>query len=241
MSAVLAVDDLTVTFQGFCLGPLDLSVGPGICAVLGPNGSGKSTLIGALMGLVRVSSGSVGWAGHDLPSRSSEVLRDVGYVSDSADDVFPQLSAAEYWSFLASIRARTYREDARELSERAILLADRLSLAQVDDRIEGYSLGMRRKTQLIGALMTRPRLLVVDEPQNGLDFSSSNELRSILVEAADSGCTVLMSNHDLDSVARVAHRVLVLQDGAVVGDLQVDGGRRRGHELEDYVRDRLGV
>lgn len=234
----LRLDSLQHDYPGFTLGPVSLDVHPGVTAVLGPNGSGKSTFIRALLGLLPGSTGEVLWSGSDLRARASETLRDVAYVSDDGDDVYEQLTALEYWRFVAAIRGHSYGEDADRLVTGALELADRLALEQLEQRISGYSLGMRRKTQLIGALMTRPRLLVVDEPQNGLDFFSSHELRTVLTEIAAGGGTVLMSNHDLDSVARTADRIVVLNQGRVAGDRRLDDGSS-GHDLEHFVRDSL--
>ena len=94
-------------------------------------------------------------------------------------------------------------------------------------------MGMRRKAQLITGLMVDPQVLIVDEPQNGLDFVSANEVRAIFTRMSDEGRSVIMSNHDLDSVARMANRLVVLRHGQVVG--QSADRFASGSECEAFV------
>lgn len=213
----LRVTDLRVAFSEFTLGPIDLSVANGITAVLGPNGSGKTTLLRAMNGLVPRAGGRVGVDGLDLMSRTPEGLRRCAFVPDGDALAFPELSLHEFWSFYADIRRRSYGQDRDEVLDRAYDLAERLALDPGTVRMGEFSLGMRRKAQLITGLMTAPDVLMVDEPQNGLDFVSSHEVRQVLAEARDAGCVVVMSNHDLDSVARIADSIVILSRGTVVG------------------------
>lgn len=216
-SRTLTVRGLRVGFPEFTVGPIDLTVAEGITAVLGPNGSGKTTLLRAMNGLVPGATGSVDADGSDLMARSPEGLRRCAFVPDGDALAFPELSLHEFWSFCADVRHRSFGDRREEMLDRAYALADRLSLEPGSVRMGEFSLGMRRKAQLITGLMTQPDILMVDEPQNGLDFVSSHEVRRLLAEARDSGCLVLMSNHDLDSVARVADSIVILRQGAVVG------------------------
>lgn len=236
----LELDHISVRFDGFTLGPLNIDVEPGVTAVLGPNGSGKSTLLRSVVGLVRGAHGRALWGDLDLMTRPLEGFRAMTYVSDEVTDLFEQLTMAEYWQLAAAMRNRSFGEDVQDLLENAVEYAERLHLSAWDTPIRRCSLGMRRKTQLIGALMCHPRLLLVDEPQHGLDFSSSQALRTIFSELASTGGSVLMSNHDLDSVARIASRVLVLRSGKVVGDRDLAGDGVGGHDIERYVTERLG-
>lgn len=121
----------------------------------------------------------------------------------------------EFWSFYADVRAATFGDDPDELLTRAFALADRLALDPGRRRLRESSSGMRRKAQLITGVMSQPRLLMVDEPQNGLDFISSHEVRVIIAELREAGATIVMSNHDLDSVARMADHVIVVRDGSL--------------------------
>jgi ABC-2 type transport system ATP-binding protein len=212
---VFDVRDVTVTYPSFSLGPVTLSIEDGITAVLGPNGSGKTTLFKAITGLVPGATGRVSAFGADLMAREPEALRRTSYVPDGEAMLFSELTAQETWALCAHLRSRRYGEDEPLLLRRACAYAERLDLRSGGTRIGEFSLGMRRKTQLVLGLMTEPDLLLVDEPQNGLDFTSSQEVRSILIELQTAGRIVVMSNHDLDSVARIAQSVVVLRQGRI--------------------------
>ncbi|MFC8192512.1 ATP-binding cassette domain-containing protein [Cellulomonas sp. NPDC057328] len=220
---MLQVVDLAVHYRGFTLGPVDLEVDTGtFVSLVGPNGSGKSTLIRSLLGLRRPDTGAALWDGRPLLARDPAVVTEVGYVSDSPGDVIGELTAVEYWQY-----ARTAHERARgtalpHLIDRARDYADRLELPLTAKPLDALSLGTRRKAQVVAALMAHPRLLVLDESFIGLDFLASRAFEGLLRERVADGCTVLSSNHDLDLAARLSDRVVVLYDGSVVLDSDVD-------------------
>lgn len=224
--AILSVRDLRVSFERFTLGPVSFEVGPGITAVLGPNGSGKTTLMRAMNGLVPGAVGHVevaadhGAPALDLRQRDHDAIRLTSFVPDGDEFLFPELDVAEYFIFLASVRHRAYGEDPASTLERAADISERLGLEWPDVAVGELSMGNRRKVALVAALMVRPRILIVDEPQNALDFVSSRALRAVLHEIALEGTAVLMSNHDLDSVARMADAVLILAEGELVASSQ---------------------
>ncbi|HMT32558.1 MAG TPA: ABC transporter ATP-binding protein [Dermatophilaceae bacterium] len=213
----LTISSLQVSYGAFTLGPIDVTIGPGVTAVLGPNGSGKTTLLRAVNGLIPQATGSATADGVDLMHRQSRHMRDWIYVPDSDEMLLDEFTIDEFWSFYADVRAATFGDDPDELLTRAFALADRLALDPGRRRLREFSLGMRRKAQLITGVMSQPRLLMVDEPQNGLDFISSHEVRVIIAELREAGATIVMSNHDLDSVARMADHVIVVRDGKLVG------------------------
>lgn len=230
---VIEVSSLGVTRGEFTLGPIDLTVGPGVTAILGPNGSGKSTLLRAMNGLIPQARGNAWVDGADLMLRQSATLRRVAFVPDTEELLFSEMQLHEFWSFVATVRERTFGEDPGVILDRAEELADRLGLQPGRRRIREFSMGMRRKAQLVTGLMVEPDVLIVDEPQNGLDFVSANEVRAIFTRMGEQGRTVIMSNHDLDSVARMADRLVVLRRGQVVG--QSDDRFESGSECEAFV------
>lgn len=229
----IEIEGLGVRYTGFELGPLHLSIPAGITAVLGPNGSGKTTLLRAVNGLVPGATGRAVVDGTDLTKRVTRAPAHIVFIPDSDELLFPELSLGEFWSFYADVRERAYGDDADGLLCRAFEYADRLHLDPGRTRLREFSLGMRRKTQLITGFMVNPSVLMVDEPQNGLDFVSSHEVRRILTEMRSEGATILMSNHDLDSVARMADRIVVLRGGRIVGRSQ--HGFESAADCERYV------
>lgn len=217
----------------FTLGPVDLTVGPGITAILGPNGSGKSTLLRAMNGLIPQARGTARVDGDDLMLRTSATLQRVAFVPDTEELLFSEMQLYEYWSFVSTVRERTFGEEPERLMARAEGFAERLGLQPGRRRIREFSMGMRRKAQLVTGLMVDPDVLIVDEPQNGLDFVSANEVRAIFTRMGEEGRSVIMSNHDLDSVARMADRLVVLRHGQVVG--QSESRFASGSDCEAFV------
>jgi ABC-2 type transport system ATP-binding protein len=220
----LIVTDMTVAYPMFQLGPLSCHLAHGgVMALIGTNGSGKSTFIRSLLGLEQLRSGSIEWEGAPLNTRSPLTLSGVGYVSDSNADVLAEFTPEEYWSYrlLAYERARHLRDPdamrrARDVANLLDFPVDRQS------RITSLSLGTSRKAQLIGALMTAPDLLILDEPFIGLDFIASRALENVLRAVNQRGTTILISNHDLTLAARLATDVMVLHQGSVVLSGSVD-------------------
>lgn len=213
----IAIDGLRVEYPGFVLGPINVDVEPGITAIIGPNGSGKTTLLRAINGLVPGAAGRATVKTVDLMARTHAGMKSCVFVPDGDEFLFSEMSLPEFWRFYCSVRLRSYGDDPEELLVRAYELASRLQLEPGDTRIRDFSLGMRRKAQLITGLMTRPEVLMIDEPQTGLDFVSSHKLREILRESCGGDSVILMSNHDLDSVARVADTIIILRAGVIVG------------------------
>lgn len=229
----LYIQGLTVSFPDFQLGPVDMSLGPGITAILGHNGSGKTTLLRAINGMLPEAHGAAVTDDYDLMGRDVESRRRSVFVPDGDDLLFPELTANQFWSFLVGIREKSFGDDPERLIERIAGLSEQLGLEPGDARLGNFSLGMKRKMQIICGVSADPDLLIVDEPQSGLDFISSREVRTILTELRDRGSTVVMSNHDLDSVARVADHVVILRDGQVVG--RSEEKFQSGQDCEDFV------
>ncbi|GAA3745769.1 hypothetical protein GCM10022239_21720 [Leifsonia bigeumensis] len=211
----LTVVDLTVEYAEFRLGPVDVSLEPGeLLALLGTNGSGKSTLLRALLGLQGTTGGGAFWNGEPLSPRTRLSVSQVGYVSDSSHDLLPEFTALEYWQYclLAFEKARGRRMP--EALDRARGLADALDFpATKRVPLAGLSLGTARKAQIIAALMTSPRLILLDEPFLGLDFLSARALESVLGQSRDEGAAIIVSNHDLDLASRLADSVVLLHRG----------------------------
>lgn len=211
--AVVRATDLVVTYPRFQLGPVTLELQPGTLTCLtGPNGAGKTTLIRALLGLLPADGGHVELAGTPAPQRDPVALRQVGYVPDDQDALIEELTAEELWDLHACAHARVHG-DVSAMRARAAELAQRLDFTPPDDPIAGYSHGMRKKTQLVAALLHEPALLVVDEPRNGLDPIGIERLERILRDERDSGTALLAASHDLWWAERMADAAWVIDQG----------------------------
>ena len=214
---MLNICDLQATAGDFVLGPVTHDFRRGITSIIGPNGSGKTTLFTSLVGDGRVDSGTVMWNGSALGHRDFGAWHGVSYIPDSSHTLFDEMTSEETWAMAARVQELHRATDTIILLEEAFSLAEKLGFSEFDKRTKNLSLGNRKKSRLICGLMNRPSLLLVDEQQNGLDFLTSIALRAQLQELVrDEGSTVVMSNHDLDSVARSSDEILALRGGRLV-------------------------
>ena len=186
---------------------LDLSVRQGeVFGFLGPNGAGKTTTIRLLLALLRPTAGRA-WI-HGVPAADIEAAhRHVGYVPGEVA-LWPQLSGREILTVLGNVSGRVDAALREELIERF-----RLDPGQ---RARSYSKGNRQKVALIAAFMTRPDVLLLDEPTAGLDPLMEAEFQALAREAVAQGQTIFLSSHLLDEVEDLCHRVAILRAGRLV-------------------------
>jgi ABC-type multidrug transport system ATPase subunit len=180
---------------------------------LGPNGSGKTTLVRMLLGLVYATSGEIEVMGRPMPRRAAEVLPQIGALVEGPS-AYGHLSGRANLALIdAAGRAGRRRTRRRRIAE----ALERVGLAGIDNRpVKTYSLGMRQRLGLAAALMRAPRLLILDEPTNGLDPRGIREVRDLLIELNKAGTTVFMSSHQLTEVEQLCTRVGVIDRGRLV-------------------------
>jgi ABC-2 type transport system ATP-binding protein len=205
---------------------LDLRVASGhITGFLGRNGAGKSTTIKMLLGMSRPTSGSGLLLGRpvDDPRENRDVRRHVAYVAEDKQ-TYAYMTVAQMIAF-----TRSFYDDWRPEVEARLLKQYDLPLRR---RVKALSKGMRTKLALLLALARRPKLLILDEPSEGLDPVSIEELLQSLVGAAADGTTVFFSSHQIAEVERVADHVCVIDRGRLVVDASLDEIRREFRRLE---------
>lgn len=188
---------------------LDLTVEEGgVFGFLGPNGSGKTTTIRVLLGLVRPEAGDVRVLGRPVPESLPEVIPHIGALVESPQ-LFPNFSGRRNLRLLAGVAGLP---DSRvdEVLEQ-VGLTDRAS-----DRVKGYSLGMRQRLGIAAALLKKPRLLVLDEPSNGLDPAGIREVRELLRSLGAAGVTVFVSSHLLGEVEQMCDHVAIVARGKLL-------------------------
>lgn len=207
---------LTKYYSGIpALRGLSLRMQPGaIVGLLGPNGSGKSTTVSIVTGLREPSSGQVFFDGRNISEHLFEYKARLGYVPEEAH-LYTFLSGREQLELVG--RLRRIRAGLRERKIAALLELFGLAGA-ADQSISGYSKGMRQKILIIAALLHDPDVIVLDEPESGLDFSASLVLRHLIGILAARGKVVLYSSHVLDYVERLCAEVIVLHRGSVVAE-----------------------
>lgn len=192
------------------LNDVSLALSPGIVGLLGPNGAGKTTLIKLLTGQLRPDLGRVLIGGRDAWTAAARRL--LGYCPD-VDAFYEEMSGRAFVRTMARLQGLG-RQAAREATDRA------LSEVGMTDRahrvVRGYSKGMRQRIRLAQALVHDPRLLVVDEPLNGVDPVGRRELMDLFRRLADQGRTVLVSSHILEEMDQLAGRVVFMGRGRVL-------------------------
>ena len=194
-----------------------------VLGLLGPNGAGKSTTLRMAAGLIRPSRGRVAIAGHDLASDRLAALRCAGFLIEGP--ALPaDLGARTALRYLALLDGSPGAADQR-LDE---VLAEVGLTNAAKKPVKHLSLGMKQRLGIAAALLGRPRLLVLDEPMNGLDPAGIREIGDLLRRLAQAGVAVLLSSHLLDEVERVADRVAVMVDGKIAADLPVGADADRG-------------
>ncbi|CAN5129707.1 ABC transporter ATP-binding protein [soil metagenome] len=198
-----------------------------IYGFLGANGSGKTTTVRMLLGLVLATSGEIEVLGRPMPRSSREVLPLVGSMVEGPA-AYAHLSGRANLKLFDAMALRSRRAGRVGRVEDAL---DRVGLGGVDDRpVKNYSLGMRQRLGLASALLRRPRLLVLDEPTNGLDPQGIRDIRALLLELNATGTTIFVSSHLLAEIEQLCTRVGVLDRGRLVvqeqlADLRAPTGR----------------
>lgn len=213
---MLEIRNLSKHFAGIpAVDRVSFCARPGeVTGYLGPNGSGKSTTLKMITGLIERTSGEILLEGREITVDLIGYKRRMGYVPEEPY-LYNHLSGLEYLTMVAQLRdlpERRTRERIEGLLELLGMHPDRHA------GIAGYSKGMRQKILLIAALLHDPQLVLLDEPFSGLDVASALVLRSLISELAARGKVVLFSSHELDTVERIAARVVILHRGKLVAD-----------------------
>lgn len=195
---------------------LDLEVPAGsIYGFLGPNGAGKTTTIRLLLGLLEPTAGEAEVLGFDLRTASGRVRERAGVLLES-DGLYTRLTARQNLEYFGRIARLPAGERAARIQ--ALLEATRL-WERRDDRVDGFSKGMRQKLALARAFLARPALLFLDEPTSGLDTPSAVALRRELVALArEEGVTVFLTTHNLLEAEKVCDRVAVIRRGRLLSE-----------------------
>ncbi len=214
-------------FYGEILGVnrVNLSIPPGVTSLVGPNGSGKTTLMNLMTGLVRPTRGRIKVLGLD-PAEPEKLFQVLGYSTQF--DSFPKgLSGFQFvYSYL-----RLAGSDAQTAEQLAWSAIQRVNLTEAAHRnVAGYSKGMRQRIRLAQALCHNPKVLVLDEPMNGLDPLARAEMIALFRAAAADGCYVIISSHILHEVDALSDQVILLSNGYVVAEGTI-------HSVRDEIRE----
>ena len=213
--AAVAVHGVTRQFRnGAGVFDLDLELHSGqIVALVGLNGAGKSTMMRLLLGMLRPDRGEVRLAGYLLDAAPRELWASVGHLVEYPL-AYPELTVRRN----LQLSARMRNVDHVDAAVTAIITEFALE-EYAERRARTLSLGNRQRVGLAAALQHDPSVIVLDEPTNGLDPAGVIRLRESLLRRANAGAAILVSSHHLDEVARIADRIVVINRGRLIGDL----------------------
>jgi ABC-2 type transport system ATP-binding protein len=212
LPAVLEIEGLRKTYRSRrrgtrnALDGFDMQVEAGqVHGFLGPNGSGKTTTLRTLLGLIRPDGGRMAILGREVPESLDQVAGQVGAIVESPQ-FFPHFTARDTLSLLAS--AGDLPEQRVDEVLELVGLRDRAG-----ERVKTYSLGMKQRLAVASALLKNPRLLILDEPANGLDPGGIREMRTLMRDLAESGMTVVLSSHILGEIQLICDSVTIISLG----------------------------
>jgi ABC-2 type transport system ATP-binding protein len=224
LPAALEIRGLVKRFDRPVVDGLDLVVPAGeFYTLLGPNGAGKTTTMRMVAGLLKPDRGSIAVFGIDALADPIGARRIMAWVSDEPM-IYEKLTPTEYLGFVAGL----WSVNGDLAAARALDLLALLGLEpHAGERCEQLSKGMRQKVALAGALVHEPRLIILDEPFTGLDAGSSRVVKEVLRERVQAGCSVIMSTHILEVAERMADRIGVMANGALIASGTLDELRAR--------------
>lgn len=211
---------------------IDFSVADGeIVGLIGENGAGKSTTIKSIVGILPFKEGQIVVNGFDVNKEPIQAKQTVGYVPDD-HAVYEKLTGREYASYIGSLYGVS-KEQKEELIE---YYAKMFNLEKkLDNQIASYSHGMKQKICLIGSLLHKPKLWVLDEPMMGLDPTATSQVKTCIKDYASKGNIVLFSSHNLDIVEKICDKVAIIKDGELASFIDLRVAKKDPEfDLEDF-------
>lgn len=179
---------------------------PQIIALVGPNGSGKSTLLNIITNLLRPTSGQVTILENNNTSPS--IFREIAFMQDNSV-LYDYLTGYDHLQFIADVQSLP----KKRITETAVLIGIE---SYINKKVKNYSLGMKQHLLIAMAIMNHPKLLILDEPLNGLDPTSAIKVRHLLLKLQDEGTAILLSSHNLGEIDRITTNILFLKNGRLI-------------------------
>ncbi|MBS1690251.1 MAG: ABC transporter ATP-binding protein [Bacteroidetes bacterium] len=228
MKAVLSINNISKSYGPIqALKGVSFDVPEGsVFGILGPNGSGKTTLLGTLLNVLQADSGSYEWFGGMQPEAAR---RQIGSLLETPN-FYHYLSAVDNLEIAAAIKQRGHDDKTRVLEKVNLL-------ERKDSKFQSYSLGMKQRLAIASALLGQPKVLVFDEPTNGLDPAGIAEIRELIRQLNKEGNTIIMASHLLDEVEKVCTHVAILKRGDLLLHGPVDEVLRSEDQIEIKAAD----
>ena len=211
------------------LSDINLQIAEGeIYGFLGPNGAGKTTLMKCMLSLLTITSGSIEIFGENLQECREEILSQVGSIIETP--IFYQDRTAKE---ILEIHAQYMGKNITELD--IISALKMVGLKNTTKKVKEFSLGMRQRLGLARAFLTKPRLLILDEPINGLDPVGIQEIRNLLLSLSkEYGITILISSHILSEISQIADKIGVIKNGTMIEQVYMKDLIQENIDLEEY-------
>ncbi len=188
-------------------------------AFLGPNGAGKTTTTKMLTGLIKPTSGAVSVLGYAPFDKKAEFLKNIGLVMGNKAGLNWDLSAKQSFE----LQQKIYNIQLESFNATLNSLAELMKVGEIlDKQVRKLSLGERMKLELIGAILHNPPILFLDEPTIGLDITAKKNIRLFLKELNRQGKTLILTSHDMDDIASVCHRAIIINQGKLIFDGSMD-------------------
>jgi len=235
-SKVLEVNNLSKSFgKRKVLNNINFDIYEGdIIGLIGPNGAGKTTLIKTILNFYSCDTGSVKICGFDINKNLEEALSTTGSIIENPD-MYLNISGRkniEVISLINNIKDKDYIDEIIKF----VMLEDRIG-----DKVKKYSLGMKQRLGIACALIKRPKLLILDEPTNGLDPKGIKELRKILKTISEKeNMSILISSHILSEVENICDRVMIIDDGKIISDFGIEEVKYKNISLEEEYFKKTG-
>src|SRR6516165_10855379 len=225
---LFALHDITKTYGKItALRQLSVNVPPGAVGLLGPNGAGKTTLIRTLLGLITVDAGGGEVLGMDIRSRRLDIRQVVGFAPED-ECLFPGVSGIDFVSYAGELCGMS----GTDAMQRAHEVLNYVGLGEARyRRVDSYSTGMKQRLKLAAAIVHDPRLLILDEPTNGMDPAGRQEMLELARDLAhNKGMSLLFSSHLLPDVEAVCDHVLVLSGGRLLAQGAIRDLKQAHHQ-----------
>ena len=199
-----------------------------IYGLLGPNGAGKTTLMKCMLSLLTITSGSIKIFGKNLQEHREEILSQVGSIIETP--IFYENCTAKE---ILEIHAQYMGKNITELD--IINTLRMVGLKNTTKKVKEFSLGMRQRLGLARAFLTKPRLLILDEPINGLDPVGIQEIRNLLqLLSKEHGITILISSHILSEISQIADKIGVIKNGSMIEQVYMEELMKENIDLEEF-------
>jgi len=231
---ILEVENLTKLYKnGRGAEDITFALAPGeVLGLLGPNGSGKTTTMKAIVGLVQLTRGSVRICGVDVTTRHEAAMKHTGCLIE-APSLYEHLTAYQN----LQLAARFYDGVGSERIEQVLRMVEMDKYKK--DKVSSFSLGMRQRAGLALALLSRPELLILDEPANGLDIEGMIYVREVVSNAASGGAAVLISSHLAHEIELCATKAAIIYNGRLLNIESMDRIKAKSQNLENHFLEQV--